>query len=69
MEENILIREDMLCAMEFKKGRKQIQYWPVRPITMKDTDRKGGKVFCRRSQQVLKNQIRKKRCVVYRGEV
>lgn len=30
--ENILIREDMLCAMWSLKREEQIQYWPVRPL-------------------------------------
>lgn len=64
--ENILIREDMLCAMWSLKGKSRYSTGRYDRYT-KDTDRKGGKVFCRRSQQVLKNQIRK-RCVVYRGK-
>lgn len=64
--ENILIREDMLGAMwRFKKGRADTVAGRYDRYTER-YDRKGGKVFCRRSQQVLKNQIRKKMCRLQR---
>ena len=65
--ENIMIREDMFCALwMFKKG-KNIYSTGWYDRYMSDTDRKDGKVFYRRSQQGLKKEM-KKRHRTLRGE-
>lgn len=55
--DNMLIKDDMLCALWIRQEKEYVQHWLVRPLYERygqEGDRKDGRVFCRRSRQVLR---------------